>query len=146
MYCCKANFFETFRSKTDSKNWTFLHFEYEFVSHNVALWRFVIQNRLLLMPKLSKEHKGSCVFGHGLPRISSLHLTSLWRHELYKFSDGDKGCLTTTRCCHCLHNQHWSAHWPVPLHHVSICIKANSGGQQIKPNFLHVCPDPATPN
>jgi len=55
--------------------------------------RFVIHDRLLLKPKLSREHKGSCVLAMAyqeFPRFISHHYEGM---NCYKFSDWDKACL-----------------------------------------------------
>lgn len=67
-------------------------------------------------------------------RISSLHLTSLWKHELLQILrlrqspfDGP------TRCCHHLQDQYQSGHWPFRVNCVRICIKTNGWGLQMTP-------------
>lgn len=70
----------------------------------------------LARAKSVRRTSGVPCFGRGLPSISSLHLTSLWRHELLQILRlGQSLFEGPTRCCHSLHDQYQSASGPSHL-------------------------------
>lgn len=73
-----------------------------------------------------KGTSGVLCFGHGQPSISSLHLTSLWRHELLQILRlGQSLFEGPTRPLPLSTRPLPICRWPFPFNRVSICMKTN---------------------
>lgn len=90
-------------------------------SRNNAL-HLMVEIWLSLMPDLSGEHQGCCVFRHGQASISSLHRTSLWRHELLQILRFGQSLF---EACHSLHDQFQSSTGSSHLKYAQLCMITN---------------------